>query len=106
VAVGRAYPLAARFLWECLNSPSMTRFLGPAHRTGRAVFPDPALGLVSRQGMQARHPPAIPQPYEAQLLVEVSVAERPVPPPGDLVSTHQELPEQSLGVAVHRPIGR
>jgi len=62
VAVGRAYPLAPRFLWECLNSPSMTRFLGPAHRTGRAVFPHPALGLVSRQGMQARHPPAVLQP--------------------------------------------
>jgi len=67
MAVGRAYPLAPRFLWECLNSPSMTRFLGPAHRTGRAVFPHPALGLVSRQGMQARHPPAVLQPHEAKL---------------------------------------
>jgi hypothetical protein len=53
VAIGRTYPLAPRFLWECLTGPSMTRFLGPAHRTGRAVFPHPALGLVSRQGMQA-----------------------------------------------------
>jgi len=67
VAVGRAYPLAPRFLWECLNSPSMTRFLGPAHRTERAVFPHPALGLVSRQGMRARHPPAVPRPHEAKL---------------------------------------
>jgi hypothetical protein len=31
----------------------------------------------------------------------IPVAERPVPPPGDLVSSHQELPEQSLRPAKH-----
>ena len=30
----------------------MARFPRPAHRTGRADFPHPALGLVSRQGMR------------------------------------------------------
>jgi len=44
----------------------MARFPGPAHRTGHAGFPHPALGLVSRPGMRhrrenfarARTPPA------------------------------------------------
>jgi len=31
------------------------RFPRPPHRTGRADFPHPALGLVSRQGLQGRH---------------------------------------------------
>ena len=82
VAVGRAYPLAPRFLRECLKSPAMTRFLGPAHRTVRAVSPHTALGLVSRQRMRARQPPTILQPHEAQVLIQVPVAESPGPRPG------------------------
>ena len=36
------------FVWWCLNCPSMTPFPHPAHRTGRADFPHPALGQGSK----------------------------------------------------------
>ena len=64
VAVGGACPLSPRFLWECLNSLTVTRFPRPAHRTGLAVFPHPALGLVSRQRLRSRHSPTVLQPHE------------------------------------------
>ncbi len=36
--------VSAPFVWRCLNSRAMTPFPHPAHRTGRADFPHPALG--------------------------------------------------------------
>ena len=36
--------VAASFVWRCLSSSAMTPFSHPAHRTGRADFPHPALG--------------------------------------------------------------
>ena len=36
--------VAASFVWRCLSGPAMTPFPHPAHRTGRADFPHPALG--------------------------------------------------------------
>jgi hypothetical protein len=36
--------VAAPFVWRCLNRPSITPFPHPAHRTGRADLPHPALG--------------------------------------------------------------
>src|SRR5476651_1294730 len=36
--------VAASFVWRCLSSSTMAPFPHPAHRTGRAVFPHPALG--------------------------------------------------------------
>ena len=44
VAVGRAYPLSAPFVWRCLNSQTVTPFPHPAHRTGQAQLTHPALG--------------------------------------------------------------
>ena len=38
--------VAAPFVWRCLNCLNMTPFPHPAHRTGRADFPHPALGQV------------------------------------------------------------
>ena len=34
----------ASFVWRCLSGPTVTPFPHPAHRTGRADFPHPALG--------------------------------------------------------------
>ena len=34
----------APFVWRCLNGSTVTPFPHPAHRTGRADFPHPALG--------------------------------------------------------------
>src|SRR5450830_1735719 len=36
--------VAASFVWRCLNGSTMAPFPHPAHRTGQADFPHPALG--------------------------------------------------------------
>ena len=36
--------VAASFVWRCLSGSTMTPFPHPAHRTGRADLPHPALG--------------------------------------------------------------
>ena len=36
--------VAASFVWRCLTGATMTPFPHPAHRTGQADFPHPALG--------------------------------------------------------------
>src|SRR6266481_3436576 len=44
VAVGRTYLLSASFVWRCLSGSALTPFPHPAHRTGQADLPHPALG--------------------------------------------------------------
>jgi hypothetical protein len=41
---GRGLSVADPFVCRCLTSPAMLPFPHPAHRTGRADFPHPALG--------------------------------------------------------------
>jgi hypothetical protein len=36
--------VSASFVWRCLSGSTMAPFPHPAHRTGRADFPHPALG--------------------------------------------------------------
>src|SRR4030095_129063 len=36
--------VAASFVWRCLSGSTMAPFSHPAHRTGQAAFPHPALG--------------------------------------------------------------
>src|SRR5215467_16166638 len=36
--------VSAPFVWRCLSGPTVAPFPHPAHRTGRADFPHPALG--------------------------------------------------------------
>ena len=68
----------------------MTRFLGSAHRTVRAVFPHTALGLVSRPGMRGRrdcHPPL-----------------RAPPPLGPAVQLPLKRPDRCWSCQAQRPI--
>src|SRR3989475_8887602 len=44
VALGSSISVAASFVWRCLTGSTMTPFPHPAHRTGHADFPHPALG--------------------------------------------------------------
>ncbi len=44
VALGSTLSVAAPFVWRCPSSRSITPFPHPAHRTGHADFPHPALG--------------------------------------------------------------
>ena len=44
VEMWRGGIVAAPFVWRCLNGSTMASFPHPAHRTGQADFPHPALG--------------------------------------------------------------
>ena len=44
VAVGLSIAVAASFVWRCPMSQTVAPFPHPAHRTGHADFPHPALG--------------------------------------------------------------
>src|SRR5271156_1607853 len=41
--------VSAPFVWRCLSGSAVAPFPHPAHRTGRADFPHPALGQDSRR---------------------------------------------------------
>ena len=45
VALGGTYLLSASFVWRCLSGSTMAPFPHPAHRTGHADLPHPALGV-------------------------------------------------------------
>src|SRR6266446_2393085 len=42
--------VAASFVWRCLSGSAMTPFPHPAHRTGQADLPHPALGVGWARG--------------------------------------------------------
>ena len=44
VALGLNISVSASFVWRCLTGSTMAPFSHPAHRTGQADFPHPALG--------------------------------------------------------------
>jgi len=44
VALGSNISVSAPFVWRCLTGSTMAPFSHPAHRTGQADFPHPALG--------------------------------------------------------------
>src|SRR5437867_1657572 len=44
VALGSSISVAAPFVWRCLSGSTIAPFPHPAHRTGQADFPHPALG--------------------------------------------------------------
>jgi len=87
VRVGRgpaavAESVAARGYWK----PRQRRpFPDPAHRTGRAVFPHPALGRVSHRGMRKRPQMKAPKLEHPQLPEPPRRGEALRPSRGDLV---------------------
>jgi hypothetical protein len=44
VALGSNISVSAPFVWRCLTGSTMAPFSHPAHRTGQADFPHPAIG--------------------------------------------------------------
>ncbi len=87
VRVGRgpdavAESVAARGYWK----PRRRRpFPDPAHRTGRAVCPHPALGRVSHQGMRRRAQRNAPKLDHSQFPVDLLSGKALRPSRGDLV---------------------
>src|ERR1035437_1759653 len=51
--------VAASFVWRCLNGSTMAPFPHPAHRTGQADFPHPALGQDFTPSLSRATPPAV-----------------------------------------------
>jgi len=76
--------VAAPFVWRCLSGSTVAPFPHPAHRTGRADFPHPALGQDSR--LRPRHVAAERgQAYEREVPVEVREWISPAPASSDLM---------------------
>jgi hypothetical protein len=54
VALGTSISVSASFVWRCLTGPTMAPFPHPAHRTGHADLPHPALGQALTPSSMAR----------------------------------------------------
>src|SRR6267378_588015 len=57
--------VAASFVWRCLSGSTMTPFPHPAHRTGHADLPHPALGQDLTPLLSRATPSAVPEPVVA-----------------------------------------
>ena len=55
--------VAASFVWRCLSSSTMTPFPHPAHRTGQADFPHPALGQDFTPSLSRATPSAVSEHF-------------------------------------------
>jgi len=62
VAVGRTY-LFPPFVWRCLSGSTVTPFPHPAHRTGHADLPRPALGQDLTPLLSRATPSAVSEPF-------------------------------------------
>src|SRR5450755_1230367 len=51
--------VAAPFVWRCLNGSTMAPFPHPAHRTGQADLPHPALGQDFTRSLSRATPSAV-----------------------------------------------
>src|SRR5882757_3812251 len=54
--------VAASFVWRCLSGSTMTPFPHPAHRTGHADLPHPALGQDLTPLLSRATPSAVSEP--------------------------------------------
>src|SRR5262249_39846843 len=78
--------------------------LAPPHRTGRAVFPHPALGRVSHPSMRRWRKMKAPQLEHAQLSEDDVRGETLRPSRRDLVPPPQKVSYPFPDVVVDRPI--
>src|SRR6266404_4368144 len=63
--------VAAPFVWRCLSGSTVTPFPHPAHRTGRADLPHPALGQDLTPLLSRATPSAVSEPF-AEFIVAQS----------------------------------
>jgi hypothetical protein len=81
--------VAAPFVWRCPSTRAVAPFPHPAHRTGHADFPHPALGQDFTPSHTPSHAPARGQTYEPVVPVEVLEGIGPAPASPDLVLVAQ-----------------
>src|SRR5262249_1701679 len=79
--------------------------LTPPHRTGRAVFPHPALGRVSHAGMHRWPKMEAPKLKYPQLSEDDVRGEALRPSRRDLVPPPQKVPYTFVDVVIDRPVG-
>src|SRR5260370_1707624 len=77
----------------------------PAHRTGRADFPHPALRLVSRDGSRLSPQVHPSKPQDPQFAEDRAVIEAAWAPRGHLVATPEKVAYAFVDVGTHSPIG-
>src|SRR5258706_15844943 len=63
--------VAAPFVWRCLSGSTVTPFPHPAHRTGPADLPHPALGQDLTPLLSRATPSAVSEPF-AEFIVAQS----------------------------------
>src|ERR1700740_2378834 len=90
--------VAAPFVWRCLTGSTVAPFSHPAHRTGHADFPPPAL----RQDVTAA--PTRGQAYETVMPVEMREWISPAPASPELVLVAQPPAQPHGYVVVEGPI--
>src|ERR1017187_8432288 len=96
--------VAAPFVWRCPSNPAVTPFPHPAHRTGRAELPHPALGPDLTLSLTPRYTTARAQTDETEVPVEVLEWISPAPTSPDLVLVAQPPTQPRSGVAVERTV--
>ncbi len=96
--------VAAPFVWRCPSSLAIAPFPHPAHRTGHADFPHPALGQDLTPSPTTGRCPSCGQAYEPEVPVEVREWIAPAPASPDLVLVAQPPAQPRCGVAVERSI--
>ncbi len=77
--------VAASFVWRCPNNLALTPFPHPAHRTGHADLPHPALGQDITPSHTAGSQPWTSQTHETEVPVEVLGRISPAPATSHLV---------------------
>src|SRR3974390_3151032 len=96
--------VAARFLWRCPSNLAVTPFPHPAHRTGRAELPHPALGPDLTLSPTPRCATARAQTYETKIPVEVLKWIGSAPASPNFVLVAQPPAQPRCGVQVERTI--
>src|ERR1039457_1155092 len=96
--------VSAPFVWRCPSNLAINPFPHPAHRTGRADFPHPALGQDFTRSPTPRYAPSRGQTYETKVPVKVREWICPAPTTSDLVLEAQPPTQPRRCVLVERTI--
>src|SRR5436190_13599379 len=95
--------VAAPFVWRCLTGSAMAPFPHPAHRTGQADLPHPALGQDVTPSPR-RAATKLGQAYEPEVLVKVREWIGPALASPDFVLKPQPPAQPHSCVVVEHPI--
>ncbi len=74
VAVGHTYLFPASFVWRCLSGATVAPFPHPAHRTGHADLPHPALGQDLTPLLSRATPSAVSEHFSELIGCPISMS--------------------------------